>query len=109
MQVLSVAVSLTLQTQSSFGIDLQQMSFALTQATPRSLLVIDEFGKGTQPEGTDDHASASSCWADYGRRCWPLMRRSAPSPQQAEQVPESPSVHSFSWYGGRIHRLHNKH
>jgi DNA mismatch repair protein MSH5 len=38
------------RTQSSFGIDLQQMCLALTQTTPRSLLVIDEFGKGTQPE-----------------------------------------------------------
>jgi DNA mismatch repair protein MSH5 len=38
------------RTQSSFGIDLQQMCLALTQATPRSLLIIDEFGKGTQPE-----------------------------------------------------------
>jgi DNA mismatch repair protein MSH5 len=40
-----------IQVQSSFGIDLQQMSFALTQASSRSLLIIDEFGKGTQPDG----------------------------------------------------------
>ncbi|KAL1634726.1 hypothetical protein SLS56_002128 [Neofusicoccum ribis] len=33
--------------QSTFMIDLQQMSMALSAATPRSLLVIDEFGKGT--------------------------------------------------------------
>ncbi|GME25550.1 DNA mismatch repair protein msh5 [Neofusicoccum parvum] len=33
--------------QSTFMIDLQQMSMALNAATPRSLLVIDEFGKGT--------------------------------------------------------------
>lgn len=33
--------------QSSFMIDLQQMSHALNALTPRSLLVIDEFGKGT--------------------------------------------------------------
>ena len=33
--------------QSAFMIDLQQMSMALSSATPRSLLVIDEFGKGT--------------------------------------------------------------
>ncbi|KAK2750532.1 MutS protein msh5 [Onygenales sp. PD_40] len=37
--------------QSSFMIDLQQISFALTLATERSLLIIDEFGKGT--ESTD--------------------------------------------------------
>lgn len=33
--------------QSAFMIDLQQISLALSQATRRSLLVIDEFGKGT--------------------------------------------------------------
>ncbi|PGH07736.1 hypothetical protein AJ79_06213 [Helicocarpus griseus UAMH5409] len=37
--------------QSSFMIDLQQICFALTLATERSLLIIDEFGKGT--ESTD--------------------------------------------------------
>lgn len=34
--------------QSAFMIDLQQISLALTLATNRSLLVIDEFGKGTE-------------------------------------------------------------
>ena len=34
--------------QSAFMIDLQQISLALNLATPRSLLVIDEFGKGTE-------------------------------------------------------------
>lgn len=33
--------------QSSFMTDLQQISMALKLATPRSLLIIDEFGKGT--------------------------------------------------------------
>ncbi|OJD26055.1 hypothetical protein ACJ73_02570 [Blastomyces percursus] len=37
--------------QSSFMIDLQQLSFALNLATERSLVIIDEFGKGT--ESTD--------------------------------------------------------
>jgi DNA mismatch repair protein MSH5 len=35
------------RTQSAFMIDLQQISLALNLATPRSLLIIDEFGKGT--------------------------------------------------------------
>ncbi|KAL5397216.1 hypothetical protein PMIN02_002488 [Paraphaeosphaeria minitans] len=35
------------RTPSAFMIDLQQISQALSLATPRSLLVIDEFGKGT--------------------------------------------------------------
>lgn len=33
--------------QSAFMIDLQQISLALNLATRRSLLIIDEFGKGT--------------------------------------------------------------
>lgn len=33
--------------QSAFMIDLQQISLALSSATRRSLLIIDEFGKGT--------------------------------------------------------------
>ncbi|GAM86102.1 hypothetical protein ANO11243_041120 [Dothideomycetidae sp. 11243] len=34
--------------QSAFTIDLQQMCLALSQATERSLIIIDEFGKGTE-------------------------------------------------------------
>lgn len=33
--------------QSAFMIDLQQISLALSLATRRSLIIIDEFGKGT--------------------------------------------------------------
>ncbi|BGP41924.1 hypothetical protein JCM10449v2_005921 [Rhodotorula kratochvilovae] len=33
---------------SAFMIDLQQISFALRNLTPRSLLILDEFGKGTE-------------------------------------------------------------
>ena len=36
--------------QSAFMIDLQQISMALSLATHRSLLVIDEFGKGTESD-----------------------------------------------------------
>lgn len=36
--------------QSAFMIDLQQICMALTHSTPRSLLIIDEFGKGTNAE-----------------------------------------------------------
>ena len=39
------------QVQSAFMIDLQQISFALNAATNRSLVVIDEFGKGTDSAG----------------------------------------------------------
>ncbi|KAK6006420.1 hypothetical protein QM012_006830 [Aureobasidium pullulans] len=37
--------------QSAFMIDLQQISVALNLATNRSLLIIDEFGKGTDSHG----------------------------------------------------------
>lgn len=33
-------------------LDLQQISLALSLATRRSLLIIDEFGKGTDSSGT---------------------------------------------------------
>ena len=39
------------QIQSTFMIDLQQISLALKLATYRSLLIIDEFGKGTDLNG----------------------------------------------------------
>lgn len=35
---------------SAFAIDLKQVLYALTHMTPRSLLIIDEFGKGTNPD-----------------------------------------------------------
>ena len=40
------------QFQSSFMIDLQQVGLAMTLATHRSLVLIDEFGKGTESSGT---------------------------------------------------------
>ena len=39
------------KTQSAFMIDVQQISLALNQATRRSLVIIDEFGKGTESCG----------------------------------------------------------
>lgn len=40
------------QIQSNFMNDLQQISFDLKHITDRSLLLIDEFGKGTSEHGT---------------------------------------------------------
>ena len=37
--------------QSAFMIDLQQIALAITLATHRSLVIIDEFGKGTDSSG----------------------------------------------------------
>ncbi|TDZ22135.1 MutS protein-like protein 5 [Colletotrichum orbiculare MAFF 240422] len=51
--------------ESAFGIDLRQVAFSLRRATQRSLVVIDEFGKGTAAEdgaglmaGLVDHFTA---------------------------------------------------
>ena len=40
--------------QSAFMIDLQQISNALSSLTRRSLVIIDEFGKGTNSAGEQD-------------------------------------------------------
>lgn len=37
--------------QSAFMIDLQQVALAMSLATERSLVIIDEFGKGTESSG----------------------------------------------------------
>jgi DNA mismatch repair protein MSH5 len=39
------------KTQSAFMIDLNQVSLALRNCTSRSLIILDEFGKGTLPSG----------------------------------------------------------
>lgn len=49
------------KSQSAFMIDLQQIAFAIKTATPRSLLVIDEFGKGTDSYG-QKHTSLEQPW-----------------------------------------------
>ncbi|EER28003.1 MutS domain III family protein [Coccidioides posadasii C735 delta SOWgp] len=41
------------KTQSTFAIDLQQISFAVANSTNRSLIIIDEFGKGTESAGDE--------------------------------------------------------
>ncbi|KAK4048469.1 hypothetical protein OIO90_005800 [Microbotryomycetes sp. JL221] len=57
---------------SAFAIDLQQISFALRNATRRSLLVIDEFGKGTE---TEDGAGLFCAVIEH------LMRRGSHTPR----------------------------
>ncbi|ORY09079.1 mismatch repair protein 5 [Clohesyomyces aquaticus] len=50
------------RSQSAFMIDLQQISLALSLATRRSLLIIDEFGKGTD---TSDGAGLACAVMEY--------------------------------------------
>ena len=54
---------------SAFFCDLQQLSFALNNFTPRSLCLVDEFGKGTLPEdGATLLAAAIEHVADLNQR-----------------------------------------
>lgn len=80
--------------QSAFMIDLQQISLALTMATHRSLLVIDEFGKGT--ESYDGAGLAAGVFEH-------LLQRGADCPKvlgathfheifEAGFIPEQPSL-----------------
>lgn len=47
--------------QSAFMIDLQQIAAAVGQATHRSLIVIDEFGKGTESHGEQYERHHRNC------------------------------------------------
>ena len=50
--------------QSTFMMDLQQIALVINLATSRSLVIIDEFGKGTESHGMErssfDHTSLKS-------------------------------------------------
>jgi len=50
------------QTESAFAIDLRQAAFAVKSATRRSLVLVDEFGKGTRP---DDGAGLMTAFLDH--------------------------------------------
>ncbi|OJT13826.1 MutS protein -like protein [Trametes pubescens] len=47
--------------QSAFMIDLNQVSLALRNCTARSLIILDEFGKGTLPAGSCSYGSGLFC------------------------------------------------
>lgn len=53
LDILCLTALMHYQDQSAFMIDLQQMAMALNLATHRSLVIIDEFGKGTESYGGD--------------------------------------------------------
>ena len=68
--------------QSAFMIDLQQVAFAITLATHRSLVIIDEFGKGTDSSGSVPFeemppvpGGLTSLLTRCTRWCWPSLRR----------------------------------
>lgn len=57
--------------QSAFMLDLQQVTKALSLATQRSLVIVDEFGKGTNSNGkqVNDHTETSVA-KNVFRRSW---------------------------------------
>uniref|UniRef100_K1S1Q1 MutS-like protein 5 n=1 Tax=Magallana gigas TaxID=29159 RepID=K1S1Q1_MAGGI len=79
---------------STFMIDVNQMSEALRDATERSLVVVDEFGKGT--ELVDGMALLCSClsfWIDKGKSCpHVLVSTHFHSIIHQQLLPESPMV-----------------
>lgn len=68
--------------QSAFMIDLQQVALAMTLATHRTLVIIDEFGKGTDSSGTIPFeqtfpllGKTTSSLTLFTRWCRPSLRR----------------------------------
>ncbi|KAI8085171.1 DNA mismatch repair protein MutS [Halteromyces radiatus] len=59
---------------SAFGYDLQQVSQGLHYATQKSLVIIDEFGKGTNPvDGASLFAAVLNEYINRGRQCPKLV------------------------------------
>ncbi|KAF4524171.1 hypothetical protein B566_EDAN010627 [Ephemera danica] len=79
---------------SAFMIDLRQMSLALTSSSPRSLLVVDEFGKGTSElDGLSLLAASLSSLLERGNDLCPLVLVSTHFHHVVELLPASPLVH----------------
>jgi len=66
--ILSCEELIPLKIQSAFMIDLQQIASSLRLATRRSLLIIDEFGKGTDSSGWSRFSQPQSILTVFHRR-----------------------------------------
>ncbi|KAI6241297.1 hypothetical protein M3Y99_00355200 [Aphelenchoides fujianensis] len=63
-------IDLVLNGMSSFANDLKQMSDAIRKADGNSVIIIDEFGKGTMTEvGLSLLASCLNFWLEHNSRC----------------------------------------
>lgn len=79
-------------------IDLQQMSVALNLATNRSLLIIDEFGKGTEAQGSWSAKGVRQAMLIWCRWRWACCWRFQPLAESWCRVPQSFSSDSLPWY-----------
>ncbi|XP_077142047.1 mutS protein homolog 5 isoform X1 [Ranitomeya variabilis] len=86
---------------STFMIDLNQMARAVNNATANSLILIDEFGKGTNTvDGLSLLAAILRHWIEQGSSCpHILLSTNFHSLIQLKILPESPIVHyqTFEW------------
>ncbi|KAM4019489.1 mutS protein homolog 5 isoform 1-T4 [Anomaloglossus baeobatrachus] len=86
---------------STFMIDLNQVARAVNNATANSLILIDEFGKGTNTvDGLSLLAAILRHWIQQGSSCpHILLSTNFHSLIQLKILPESPIVHyqTFEW------------
>ncbi|XP_056396503.1 mutS protein homolog 5 isoform X2 [Hyla sarda] len=86
---------------STFMIDLNQVANAVNNATKNSLVLIDEFGKGTNTvDGLSLLAAILRHWIKQGPLCpYILLSTNFHSLIQLKILPESPIVHyqTFEW------------
>ncbi|KAG8552844.1 hypothetical protein GDO81_003107 [Engystomops pustulosus] len=86
---------------STFMIDLNQVSRAVNNATSNSLILIDEFGKGTNTvDGLSLLASLLRHWIQQGSSCPHIfLSTNFHSLIQMKILPESPILHyqTFEW------------
>lgn len=84
--------------QSAFMIDLQQVSLALNLATNRSLLVIDEFGKGTEADGQYQLRLSLIASLNFDRWCGLSVWYLRLSSWSRGPVSKSPRGDPLSWF-----------
>ncbi|KAI8611749.1 muts domain V-domain-containing protein, partial [Chytriomyces sp. MP71] len=95
------AVESDTKTQSAFMLDSQQMSFALRHATRRSLVLIDEYGKGTlHSDGVALFCASVVDFVERGVDCPNVIATTHFQPNQPEifthnLLPDSPIMKEY--------------
>ncbi|PAV82264.1 hypothetical protein WR25_24519 [Diploscapter pachys] len=105
-------VDYVLEGMSTFAIDLNQVAMAIRRASGNSLVIIDEFGKGTMTEvGLSLLSSALSYWIEKGKSKCPHLLSSTHFHAIASHIPVDHSIASFHTFetrqvGGRMRFLY---